>query len=116
MNNYGGTRTKVLSMLGMARRAGKLQAGFERCEAAVKSGRAALTLACSDISHKTQKELSFVCDKYRVTFISTDLTIAELSDAIGVRAGLAAICDNGFAKRLTSLLTAKREDDLHYDD
>ena len=106
MNN----NSQALGLLGMARRAGKIQQGTERCEAAIKSGKAALAVTCSDISPKTKKEIDFVCDRYYVCVIHTDITATELSNAIGVKAGVAAVCDQGFAKRLRTLLTAKRED------
>ncbi len=100
----------ALGLLGMARRAGKLQSGFERCETAIKSGKAALIVTCSDLSAKTKKELSFLGSRHSVAVIDADFTATELSDAIGVKAGTAAVCDQGFAKRLKDLLSAKRED------
>ncbi len=100
----------ALGLLGMARRAGKLQAGFERCETAIKSGKATLAFACADISAKTKKELAFLCDKHSVAFISSEINTTELSNAIGVKAGVAAVCDQGFSKRLAALLSAKREE------
>ena len=98
---------KAESMLGMARRAGKLEAGFERCATAVKSGKAKLMIICCDISEKTQKEMLFLCDKHNVAALQTELTLSQLSAAIGFKAGLCAVCDQGFAGRLTELLTGK---------
>lgn len=106
----GNNIQSALSLLGMARRAGKLQVGTERCSAAVKSGHAALAVTCTDLSAKSKKETDFLCDKHSVAVIHADFTIAELSGAIGTKAGLIAVCDQGFAKRLKVLLTAKRED------
>ncbi len=101
---------KALNLLGMARRAGKLELGTERCHSAIKSGKASVALVCSDISPKSKKEIDFLCGKYNSAVIHTDFTIAELSGAIGAKAGLIAVCDQGFAKRLKVLLTAKREE------
>ncbi len=101
---------QALNLLGMARRAGKLQAGTERCESAVKSGKASLAVTCADLSAKSKKEISFLCDKHSVAIIHADFTISELSGAIGTKAGLVAVCDQGFAKRLKSLIPAQRED------
>lgn len=102
---------RAVSMLGMARRAGKLEAGFERCASSVKSGKAKLALSCCDISDKTKKELAFLCSKHGVPHIDAFLTIAQLSAAIGFKAGLCVICDDGFAKRLTQLFTDNGKDD-----
>ena len=102
---------RIASMLGLARRAGKLEAGFERCASAVKSGKAKLAISCSDISPKTKKELNFLCEKHGVNSLDTFLTLTQLSAAIGIKAGLCVVCDDGFAKRLTELLTDNGKDD-----
>ncbi len=101
---------RALNLLGMARRAGKLQQGTERCHSAIRSQKAYLAIACADISQKSKKELSYICEKHNVSVIHTDITATELSNAIGAKASIAAVCDQGFAKRLKALLTAKRED------
>ncbi len=102
---------RAISMLGLARRAGKLEAGFERCATAINSKKARLALVCSDISPKTKKELAFICDKQKVPYIETSFTLMQLTNAIGFKAGLCVICDDGFAKRLIELLTDNGKDD-----
>jgi len=98
---------KATSLLGMARRAGKLDAGFERCSTAIKSGKAKLVIACSDISDKTKKEIRFLCNKQGVQVAEVSFTLSQLSAAIGFKAGLCAVCDQGFANRLKELLTGR---------
>ena len=98
---------KATSLLGMARRAGKLEAGFERCATAVKSGKAKLVIVCADISDKTKKEMNFLCNKQNVQIIQTTFTLSQLSAAIGFKAGICAVCEQGFANRLTTLLIGK---------
>lgn len=94
---------KAASLLGLARRAGKLEAGFERCCTAIKSGKARLMIVCCDISDKTQKEILFLCNKHGVQVIKVAFTLSQLSAAIGFKAGLCAVCDQGFADRLKEL-------------
>ncbi len=98
---------KATSLLGMARRAGKLEAGFERCSAAIKSGKAKLVTVCCDISEKTTKEIVFLCEKHNVQVVKVAFTLSQLSDAIGFKTGICALCDSGFAQRLTQLLIGK---------
>ena len=98
---------KAASMLGLARRAGKLEAGFERCATSIKSGKAKLAIVCCDISDKTQKEILFLCNKHNVQVIKISFTLSQLSAAIGFKAGLCTVCDQGFADRLNTLLTGK---------
>ncbi|MBQ2704445.1 MAG: ribosomal L7Ae/L30e/S12e/Gadd45 family protein [Clostridia bacterium] len=92
---------KAASLLGMARRAGKLEAGFERCATAVKSGKAKLVIVCADISDKTKKEMNFLCTKHNVPLTQIPFTLSQLSAAIGFKAGICAVCEQGFANRLT---------------
>lgn len=98
---------KAASLLGMARRAGKLEAGFERCATAIKSGKAKLVIVCADISDKTKKEINFLCTKQNVSLAQIPFTLSQLSAAIGFKAGICALCEQGFANRLTELLTGK---------
>ena len=98
---------KAASLLGMARRAGKLEAGFERCASAVKSGKAKLIIVCADISDKTKKEMNFLGTKHNVPLAQTTFTLSQLSAAIGFKAGICVVCEQGFANRLTELLTGK---------
>ena len=44
---------KVLPLLGLCRRAGKLEGGFDMCALAARHGEAKLLLAAADISDKT---------------------------------------------------------------
>ena len=107
---------KAFPLLGMAMRAGKLAAGFNRCETAVKSGRAALVLICSDISAKTAKEMHFLCDKHGCPVCETDFTGFQLSAAIGTKCGVCAMTDPNFANRLKDILNCYGKDDTTYDD
>ena len=100
---------KLLSLLGIAERAGKLHPGFSRCSNAVKSAKAYGVILCSDLSAKSQKEVRFLCDKYRVPLWTPGITIEELSAAIGFKAGVCAVCDPGFAQRAADLITQAME-------
>ena len=55
--------TKLLSMLGLARRAGKLESGFDAAVIAAREGKAALLLAARDISEKTFQNLRYEAEK-----------------------------------------------------
>lgn len=101
---------KLLSLLGMAERAGKLSPGFSRCSSAIKSSKAQGVLLCSDMSAKTAKEIRFLCDRHRVPLWEPDVTIEELSAAIGFQSGVCAVCDPGFARSM-AVLTSNGKDD-----
>lgn len=101
-------REKALGLLGLARRAGVLEIGFDAACSALKSGKAALAVTASDISPKTAKECRFAAgDAGRIQPLPFDKS--ALAAAIGAHrpVGVAAVCDKGFAKALAASLADK---------
>lgn len=104
-------KRKLLSLLGMATRAGKLCPGFTRCSGAIKSSKANLVIVCRDMSVKSVKEVRFLCEKFNIPLAESDITIEELSVAIGFKAGVCAVCDAGFARSIAALINSNGKDD-----
>ena len=101
---------KVLSLLGLARRAGKVLGGFDLCAQAARDGKARLLLAAADISGKKNKNLRFEAERAKIPCVRVEAPMAELGKACGVRAGVLAVTDEGFSKALLELKEAvKRE-------
>lgn len=97
-------RNKVLSLLGLATRAGKIQSGEFSTEKSVKSGRACLVLVSVDASENTKKMFMNMCTYYKVPFFVFGGK-EELGHAMGkeMRASL-AVQDEGFSKAIVKLL------------
>lgn len=93
---------KLIGLLGMARRAGRLSIGFDASVAAAESGKASLLLLSTDASPKTAKECTFASESYGVRVMTLPLDKAALADAIGMHKPVAviAVCDSGFAKAI----------------
>lgn len=91
-------KNKLLSLLGLCRKAGKLAHGFEAARDAVKSGTAALVLVSKDISPKTKKELLFTAGKTGTTIVTAPVTMLEIEQKTGKRAGVLAILDKGLGE------------------
>lgn len=89
---------KELSLLGLARRAGKLEAGFDVCAAAARDGKAFLLLAARDVSDKTFKNLRYEAERAGINAVRLNAAMTETGRACGVRAGVLAVTDEGFAK------------------
>ncbi|MBQ2669055.1 MAG: ribosomal L7Ae/L30e/S12e/Gadd45 family protein [Clostridia bacterium] len=100
---------KALSLMGLARRAGKLTWGYDTVVEAVKNGEARLVVTAGDISEKTKKNARFEAEKRQVPYAETAFPMEELSAAIGKKTGVLAICDDGFAKKLQQELGAAGE-------
>lgn len=87
----------VLSLLGMARRAGRVVLGANLAEQTLKRGKGYLVCASSALSERTRRELARICEKGKVPLRILPYTIEELSVAIGARAGTVTITDENFA-------------------
>ena len=88
-------RDKVLSLIGLAMKAGKCVSGEFMTEREVKSGKACLVMAAADASDNTKKKFENMCAYYQVRLRSF-LTKEELGRAIGkeYRACLAVLDEN----------------------
>lgn len=108
MNNT--ENKKILSLFGLAARAGKIASGEFQTETAVKSGTAFLVVVAEDASENTRKLFSDKCSYYKVPVVILG-TKEELGHSIGkdFRASL-AVLDEGFAgavmKKIESLSQA----------
>ena len=96
MNNQA--EKKILSMIGLAVRAGRVASGEFQTETAVKTGTAHLVVVAEDASENTKKLFHDKCSFYQVPVLFMG-TKEELGHAIGkeFRASL-AILDAGFAE------------------
>ncbi|MBQ1986157.1 MAG: ribosomal L7Ae/L30e/S12e/Gadd45 family protein [Clostridia bacterium] len=100
---------RALSNMGLARRAGKLNWGYDTAVEAMKNGDVCLALTAADLSEKTKKNVRFEAEKYNVPFVDTVFSMEEISAAIGKKTGVVVICDAGFAKKLMQELGAAGE-------
>ena len=90
----------VMSMIGMATKAGKTVSGEFMTEKAVKGGKALLVIVAEDASENTKKKFQNMCTYYKVPLCVFGGK-EELGHAMGkeMRASL-AILDEGFAKAM----------------
>ena len=98
-------QNKALSLLGFARKAGRLAVGMQAAVESAKRGKAALVLVSREISEKSRKEICFHCEKHSIKFAVTDLGIYDITQAIGTKAGIVAIEDEGFAAAIAKNIT-----------
>lgn len=91
---------KVLNLIGLAQKAGKVVSGEFMTEKAVKTGEAVLVILASDASDNTKKKFGNMCEYYEVP-----LRIHAAKDYLGhamgkeLRASL-AITDEGLAQAI----------------
>lgn len=73
---------KVFGMLGLAKRAGKVQTGEFLCDKAIKSGQSRLIIIASDISENSKKAICDACNYYSVEYVEYG-TAEELGKITG---------------------------------
>jgi len=81
--------------LGLCRKAGKLEIGFDAVVEAMKKGVAAGVLISTDLSAKTLKEIKFYADKYKTEVLSAPADMDEIKAILGKHAGVMAVTDDG---------------------
>lgn len=93
---------RVLSMLGLAAKAGKVVSGEFSVDKVVKDGKARLVIIACDASDNTRKDFTDACSFYKVPCIIRG-SKEELGHHIGreYRATV-AVTDEGFARSILS--------------
>lgn len=104
--------SKLAGLLGMAKRAGKVQVGFDETVTQVRKGKAYLVVMASDLSPKSEKEWRFATKDHPAAVRRIPLDKTELAHALGLarETGLAAVCDEGFAKAIAAKCPEDKED------
>lgn len=91
-------KDKLLSLLGICRKAGKLESGFDVAAESVKKRKAALVLTAADLSPKSRKEIEFIAAREHIEVISVPASIDEIGGKTGRRAGVLTVMDKGLAQ------------------
>ena len=97
-------QNNVMGSLTMCRRAGKLQLGMDTMKDSCANKTAKIVLVANDISPKTLKEVKYVCAKHKIELYDLEVDMNEVGYNLGKRVGIVAICDNGFAKKIKTIL------------
>ena len=87
-------RNKVLGLLGLAEKAGKVRSGEFSTEKAVKSGKAGLVIVSEESSDNTKKMFRNMCTYYKVPYF--EFGHEERMPACGGSCTLAMVCRDYF--------------------
>lgn len=96
---------KILSLFGLARRAGKLAPGHDVVIESVVKNKAKLCVLCVDASERLEREIKHACsyENKNIPVLKAKFDMKTLSKAIGTKAAVISINDEGFAKKLLSM-------------
>ena len=94
---------KVLNLLGIAKRAGRLTTGEEKTTESIQKQTAKLVFVASDASKNTSKKVKDKCSYYNIPLIDKYSNM-ELSQATGASNRVVlSITDSGFGNKLLEL-------------
>lgn len=100
---------KILSLLGLCRRAGKLTIGNDAVIENILSGDAKLVLMAKDISKNTLKGVLSALRQNEIKYYTINRSKDELGSAVGKYCAVLSVNDKGFAKKLIELISTETE-------
>ncbi|MBQ1992122.1 MAG: ribosomal L7Ae/L30e/S12e/Gadd45 family protein [Clostridia bacterium] len=94
---------KLLSFLGLCRRAGKMTIGNDAVVDAIINGESQLILLVSDISARTEKTVTEVAQSNNISIVKLTKEKEQVSKSLGKLTAVMSINDAGFAKKIIQL-------------
>ena len=96
-------QTKFLNFLGIIRKAGQLQLGYEKASTALQSRTARAAVIARDVSDRVRGHMIRYGAEAGIPVLTPNVTSEELSSAVGQKAGAAAVCDKRLANKLIEI-------------
>ena len=100
---------RVLSFLGLCRRAKKLVIGAEVCEQSIREGKSLLILHASDASQNSLKRVKRAAGEKNISVLDSGRSKDELSAALGRLCAVLSVEDKGFADKLALMIASETE-------
>lgn len=104
---------KILSLLGICRRAGRLAIGADPSVDSIHRHKAKLIIFAADFSPKSGKSVTLAADECGVKMVTLNRNKEELSLALGKFCGVLSIEDAGFANKLQKLIEGEQRGELY---
>lgn len=103
--------SRLLGMIGLARRAGRLNYGFDAALKDIEAGKTKAVLLSNDASPRTADKIRGACERCGVEYAVMSIPKAELGQAIGKGdIAVMTINDKSFADRILELANAAEFD------
>ena len=101
---------KFLSLLGMARRSGRVSLGHDAVVNSIVKNKAKLCIMSEEASERLQREIKHACtyENKDIPVIVTHYSLLMLSSAVGSKAAVVSVDDEGFAKALQEKYTLQK--------
>ena len=99
--------SNLISLLGLCKKAGRLEIGEEPVGAAARAGQAKLIIVAADAAENSRRRAAHFADAGHVKWLNVPFTKAEMGAILGrTSCAMAAFTDMGFAASLVKKLAA----------
>lgn len=95
---------RLLGMFSISRKAGKLVFGFDSVKEELAKTPTCVVYLASDLSEKSEKEISFLCSKAGVAIRKTPLSMFQISNITNRLNGVLCVTDQNLCKKIDSIL------------
>lgn len=102
-------KERLLSFLGIARRAQKLSMGADAAQEAMQKGKTKLLLLASDLSERSERSARAAAQAASTPVLPAGVTMDEIAFSVGKRTGILAVNDSGFAGKLRTMLGEQQD-------
>lgn len=99
---------RLLSFLGLCRRAKKLCVGAEVCEKSIAGGKSLLVLFAADAAPNSLKRVSRAAEQRGIPVLRLPREKRELSVALGRLSAVLSVEDKGFADKLRQMIETEQ--------
>lgn len=96
----------LLSLMGIAMKAGKIKFGYDTVTDSVLKKQAKLIILAFDLSPRSVRKIETAAKNNGVKILDINIGMNEIYSAIGKKTGIVCINDKGFAKRMTNISKA----------
>lgn len=100
---------RILSLLGLCRRAGKLVIGADPTIDSINKGKSKIVILADDFSPKSAKAVLAAAHMSNVKIFNIKRSKDEISLALGKLCGVLSVEDKGFAEKLSQLIENENE-------
>ena len=95
---------KILGLIGIATKAGKITCGTEAVKESIKKNKAKLVIIATDVASKTMENFNYICGENKVLIMSFS-TIEAISKAIGKpNKAVISINDKNFSEEIYKII------------
>ena len=102
---------RLLSQLGICKKAGKLVQGFDAVSDAAQNKTLHLIVTAKDFSPKSQKEIAYVAQQTHTALLAMPVGMADVERMMGRRYGVLGISDQGLAGSVAGLVCRANEEE-----